>query len=303
MRGLAPKNFKQGIDFEGVVYGLSGKNTIVALIKLSWFPLRRFLRRGKRCLKYLIYWLYLLVPFALVCAAVLTIAAIAGAISANEIPSIAISIVLGSFLLLVIKDIWDKETTRNRTLNEQLEVYNLYIYKVERGLSAITRLYGIPLPHEASSPLSQEVSRDLFIEKIRSSKFQKNNLEKHVMIKQCVHLARAFAKLESEMEHFEFIDINDSNLGLNFQLSQEGIQALSDSSLTGNIETAPDDIIGIVNSSFHIFACLRRPWRYPMDIRHKAALEKWLKGNCLWSKPHFLGTSEHDQKPSNKTGH
>ncbi len=174
---------------------------------------------------------------------------------------------------------------RNRTLNKQLEVYNLYICKVEWGLSTIARLYGIPLSHEASSPLSQEVSRDLFIEKIRSSKFQKDNLEKHAMIKQCVHLARAFAKLESEMEHFEFIDINDSNLGINFQLSQESIHTLSDISLKGSIETAPDDIIDIINSSFHIFACLRRPWRYPMDIRRKATLEKWFKGNCLWSKP------------------
>ena len=135
--------------------------------------MRRFLRSGERCLKYLIYWLYLLVPFALVCAAVLAIAAIAGAINANEIPSIAISIVLGSFLLLVIKDIWDKETTRNRTLNKQLEVYNLYICKVERGLSIIARLYGIPLPHEASSPLSQEVSRDLFLEKSDLRSFRK----------------------------------------------------------------------------------------------------------------------------------
>lgn len=104
---------------------------------------------------------------------------------------------------------------RNRTLNKQLEVYNLYICKVEGGLSTIARLYGIPVSYEASSPLSQEVSRDLFIEKIRSSKFQKDDLEKHAMNEQCVRLARAFAKLESEMEHFETIDINDNKQSRN----------------------------------------------------------------------------------------
>lgn len=262
------QNIIKGIGFKGTLYGLSGKNTAIALIKLGWFPFRRFLRLGRRYFEYLQYWIYLFVPFAIICGAILIIAVLTKTIGVNEIPSMAISITLGSFLLLVIKDIWDKETTRRKTLKRQLEVYNSSMHAIEQELRAAVEAYGVTLPREAFCPFSSEASSEAFNGLMLSSKLQ----------------ARDFSELNSEIDRFDFIGTGSGNLRINFQFVQEDIQTLSNSSAKDDIDSVRKSITGVVNSSFHIFACLRKPWRYPMDIKRNVSLEKWLNCKCLWSK-------------------
>lgn len=278
------QNIIKGISFKGTLYGLSGKNTAIALIKLGGFPFRRFLRLGRRYFEYLQYWIYLFVPFAIICGATLIIAALTKTIGVNEIPSMAISITLGSFLLLVIKDIWDKETTRRKTLKRQLEVYNSSMRIIEQELRAVVEVYGVTLPREAFSPFSSEASSEAFNGLMLSSKLQASDLGRETTIRQCINLARDFSELNSEIDRFDFIGTGSGNLRINFQFAQEDIQTLSNSSAKDDIDSVRKSITGIVNSSFHIFACLRKPWRYPMDIKHNVSLEKWLNCKCLWSK-------------------
>lgn len=277
-------NIIKGISFKGTLYGLSSKNTAIALIKLGWFPLRHFLRLGRRCFEYLQYWIYLFVPFAIICGAILIIAALTKIIGVNEIPSMAISITLGSFLLLAIKDIWDKETTRRKTLKRQLEVYNSSMCIIEQELRAVVEAYGVTLPHEASSPFSSEASSEAFNSLMLSSKLQVSDPGRETAIRQCINLARDFSELNSEIDRFDFIGTESGNLRINFQFAQEDILALSNSSAKDDIDSMRNSITGIVNSSFHIFACLRKPWRRTMDIKHNASLEKWLNCKCLWLK-------------------
>lgn len=278
------QNIIKGISFKGTLYGLSGKNTAIALIKLGWFPFRRFLRLGRRYFEYFQYWIYLFVPFDIICEATLIIAALTKTIGVNEIPSMAISITLGSFLLLVIKDIWDKETTRRKTLKRQLEVYNSSMRIIEQELRAVVEAYGVTLPREAFSPFSSEDSSEAFNGLMLSSKLQASDLGRETTIRQCINLARDFSELNSEIDRFDFIGTGSGNLRIYFQFVQEDIQTLSNSSAKDDIDSVRKSITGIVNSSFHIFACLRKPWRYPMDIKHNVSLEKWLNCKCLWSK-------------------
>lgn len=45
----------------------------------------------------------------------------------RELGSVLLSVIFGSFILLVMKDIWDVEAQRHKVLVEQFDIYSEYL--------------------------------------------------------------------------------------------------------------------------------------------------------------------------------
>lgn len=91
-----------------------------------WFPGRRMLRRGLRIYRYLVSWIapFLLFSF-MVCAVYLALNKV-GLLGFNQAAIEAVGVIVGSFLLLFIKECWDLEHVRHAQLLAQWSTYIKY---------------------------------------------------------------------------------------------------------------------------------------------------------------------------------
>lgn len=251
---------------------------IVCLLKYFWLRLwfywRRLLRCLRRCASNMMYWMLLLVPFALVSFAVLVLLCHSSILSVEDAVSVAVSAFLGSYLLLVIKDLWDTEATRHRMLVEQ---YNLYYGSVHEATTLLRKLVaacGLRIDNDSFDPylsenLHEEYSRQIDRSDIASSVASEVELCGRKLIE-------AFSRLEGSMRGRMLIDSDGDALIDNFISTIDDIQDVVMAERLSDFSKMREALKGIVLSSYHIFACLRRPWRYPMDLRRSRMLENWL---------------------------
>lgn len=88
-------------------------------------------------------------------------------------------------------------------------------------------------------------------------------------------LIEEFIQLKGVLANRNFIDLNDSGLYINIYYTIDDLNQIKTTLDSSNSKYA-QDLTSVVLSSYHIFACLRRPWRYPMDTEKRIQLDAWL---------------------------
>lgn len=270
---------RKQLTYENMNYQLDYSGYLKARVKLLWFPLRRWLRRTRRCVTYLGYWIVLFVPFSIISALLLISFVNFGLIELDDIPSFVLSLILGSFLLLVIKDAWDREIKRHETLVKQYEIYASSIYSADSSLQRIAEDCGLTLRGNARFPLLTETCWNSYHEQLSSMEISTINLEKLQTDLLC--LKKTIMNLQGKMSVLPLIDNDDYSLDMNFNDTNMHIDNLQNAAASQDGVNARKHMQRIVSSSFHIFACLRRPWRYPIDINKQHALESWLDKHAV----------------------
>lgn len=104
----------------------------------------------------MMYWMLLFVPFAIVSFAVLALLCRSSILSARDAVSVAVSAFLGSYLLLVIKGLWDTEATRHRMLVEQYNLYYGSVHEITTLLRKLVAACGLRIDNDLFDPYLSE---------------------------------------------------------------------------------------------------------------------------------------------------
>lgn len=269
------------VEFDGRQYILSASWAICARVIIAFHHSRRLARACKRCLLYSLYWIPPFLLFATFCSLALFIFAFTNILSTSEVPSICVSVFLGAMPLLFIKDLYDKELERHKTLLLQRETYESSISSITFLLKDCLAFCSIQLREGDREPFRCEENFNDYMESIEgcSPHFPPDcNITRLT-----TELTKKYASLETSMSQTRFIDVNNCSLGYNFFLSHEDIRGLEQAANERDEELLKKSAKGIVCSSFHIFASLRRPWRYPKDIDTNKKTTQWLLSHCIRS--------------------
>lgn len=222
-------------------------------------------------------WLIFFIPFAIAFALGIVICLACGAIELIELGSLILSVIFGSFALLMMKDIWDKEKRRHEILAEQFEIYEQYLGFIQRKYSELLDLGNVILSFHARYPFENEAFSNLFVQEATKQKVTFSNMpQRNKVIEELID---EFVQFRGVLSYKHFIDFRSSNLFLNIHYTIEHLNSIKTLSQPTS-PTYADNIVGILLSSYHIFACLRRPWRYPMDSYKRRQLETWLANHA-----------------------
>lgn len=92
------------IEWRNARYEMALNDTLLFYIRRSWFRRRRLLRAGKRCMLRFKAWALALILFIAICMVLFSCAVFAGIASWNEVLFGLLSVSLGSFALLFLKE-------------------------------------------------------------------------------------------------------------------------------------------------------------------------------------------------------
>lgn len=165
-----------------------------------------------------------LLLFATFCSLALFVFAFTNILSTSEVPSICASVFLGAIPLLFIKDLYDKELERHKTLLLKRETYESSISSITSLLNDCLAFCSIQLRGGDREPFKCEENFNDYMESIEgcSPHFPPDcNITRLT-----TELTKKYASLETSMSRTRFIDINDCSLDYNFFLSYEDIRGL-----------------------------------------------------------------------------
>ena len=137
----------------------------------------------------------------------------------------------------------------------------------------------LTLRGNARFPLLTETCSNSYHEQLSSIEISTINLEK--LQTDLLYLKKTIMNLQGKMSVLPLIDNDDYSLDMNFNYTNMDIDNLQNAAASQDWVNAREHMQQIVLSSFHIFACLRRPWRYPIDINKQHALESWLDKHAV----------------------
>lgn len=225
----------------------------------SWFFFRRGMRMVKRFYRGLVTW-WVLVPFLPIAwLAYKWVSSVFPGPEAN-VPIEMLGIVLGSCILLSMKDFADSERRRHQMLEKQLRICNNYRWKLDNGLEKVQEILNLLTPtQEASSTHAGDLDSlsDEFLARLNS-------------------YANALEKLQDELGRSELADFSSSRFGRNVD------------QISGDILLARDCISGhdynrlssALNSMSYenkaIIDNLRTPWNYDNDKAHEKLIDNLL---------------------------
>lgn len=161
-----------------------------------------------------------------------------------------------------MKDIWDKEAQRHEALVKQFDIYSEYLSFVGQKYLELLELGNAVLSQDAKYPFENEKHFARFRMEMDNQAIVFYDLEKRNKVVD--ELIEEFIQLKGVLTSRDFIDLDDNGLYVNIYYTIDDlnrIKATLDSSNSKYVQ----DLTSVILSSYHIFACLRRPWRYPMD--------------------------------------
>lgn len=219
-----------------------------------WFPIRRAFRFLKRNMKEALSWIITSLIFLPLALAILYFFNL---IYANErllIPEQLIILILGSILIVSIKDLQDKENNRRSALNTQFRIYYNFKFSFEDTYKefilndescTVTQLKG---PSEETTDIVSKIER-------------------------LIPFANIFIQ---ELEQNDLIDWNDYD---SKQLYETHFKLLSlqnrlDSS---DLNIPVSEIKGFLKDLKLLIEATRKPWNYPIDVARNKMLEGFVR--------------------------
>ena len=255
------------VKYRGHSYELPFFRALGYHLREAWFPFRRLLRAIKRTVGFLGSWVSTLIVFVPICIGVFYILLCKEIICFNTAIVEFISIFLGSFLLLAIKEIRDSEARRRMVLRKQWEYYSSWCYELVDVLQDFFCHLGLTICSYAflnstddwESAFQSSTRTVSSPEKIGIDIEQINNI--NVII---IDTARDVGFIDWDVERAN--EYAKEIKRLTEKLSKDlksNCSILQDADYLGKQVVA---LLGLV----------RRPWRYRNDMAHRELVERYL---------------------------
>lgn len=242
-----------------------------------WFPWRRFLRAVKRCFLNLKGWAPVLAVFTPIAALVLLVLYRVGLISAGGAIVEFVLIFLGSFMLLAIREIREKEVARHKRLVNQWSFCSDLHMRMGKDLVAIGEPFGASFT--CWDALSGFGSINAALENA-SDLMEVTEEESNRMLDACDDLERAIASVRDEGRGIGFVDctLADDAPCLLFPAESE-MHDFKGKLQRMDYPITVDELGSLSDCCLWIVGDLRKPWRYASDNARRELLEKYIERN------------------------
>ncbi len=258
------------IRFENNSYELPFFRAISFHFQRAWFPARRLLRAVKRAVKSLASWGSTLLLFVPIFVVVLSGLVWWQFIKVPEAISEFCLLLLGSFLLLAIKEVRDREIRRHAVLKKQWSFYSEWHQELLASLLRLAECMGINIQGRYNF-LDSDDNVDVVIGSASA-------IEPDVS--RCSELLNRIRDIVSTIpsiaRDFEFVDWDafggSRYLFQSIQSQIESLPPLGEVDFEDKITWFRDLALSIL----HLLAIIRRPWRYRNDMAHRELLLRYV---------------------------
>lgn len=262
------------ITHRGMEYEMSFVHAIGLELHRAWFPLRRLLRAGKRALHRLSSWASTLLLFIPICLLVLAGLTYSGVLNIGDAVTEFASILLGSFLLLAIKEIRDSESDRGGILRQQWALYSRWKNALTRSLLHVARCVGCEI--KDWEILNSTDCLDKAIASIRFLRAQNGEWERGKMDEELFDISETIREMAEQARVIGFIDWNPSAASRwEFDNLSYQINSISEAHLWG--PDAKEQVRSLAYALLCLLALVRRPWRYRNDIARRELIDRYVE--------------------------
>lgn len=259
------------IRFENNSYEMTTACAILFYVQNAWFPARRFLRAIKRAVKSLASWGSTLLLFIPIFVGVLSGLVWWRIIAVPEAISEFFLLLLGSFLLLAIKEVRDGEIRRHATLKKQWSFYSEWHQELLVSILRLAKSMGINIQgrHDfldsddaINAAISCATATDP--DAARCSEFLSN-------------IYVTVSTIPTTARDIQFVDWDafDGSRYL-FQDIQSRIESFP-SLEKDSFETRVSWLRSLAVSILHLLALVRRPWRYRNDLARRKLILRYVQ--------------------------
>lgn len=259
------------IRFEGDSYEMTIFHGLLFHLQHAWFPVRRLLRAVKRSAKSLASWGSTLLLFIPIFVGVLSGLVWMRFIKLSEAITEFCLLLLGSFLLLAIKEVRDREIRRHVILKKQWSFYSEWHQELLVSLLRLAKCMGIDISGrydflDSRGNIDAAINLAIAIEP--------NISHCSDFLTRINEIVSAIPNIARE---FEFVDWDAfGGSGYLFQDIRSQIESfppLGDSSF----EIRVSWLRGLAFSVLQLLALIRRPWRYRNDVARRELLSRYVQ--------------------------
>ena len=239
----------------------------------SWFGRRRFLRAAKRCIFSLKGWGVTLFVFAPIALLVMWVSILFSLINWEGALFEILSISLGSFLLLAIKEVRDAEKNRHERLIYQYKYYSNFRSGITQATIELLR----SLEYEGFGweAYNNYDSLQCNLNRLDSMRVFNNSNTAEVS-SACDKISQLIQELRDTILRVAFVDFEASpNNSWRYEEANRLLVVIKAPDQTCDITATT--ITELIRNLFYITASLRRPWRYQIDIARGKLMQDYVE--------------------------
>lgn len=241
-------------------------------IRQLWFPIRRARRATRRTVVELRGWLVTILVFIPIGAAILSAMVALGCMKPESAITEFVLMLLGSVLLLMIKETRDNAARRKAVLVEQWKHYVNCRSSLNADLCSLFHALGLSVDHWDMLASRECIERALSDATGSDVPIDDNALEE--ITRSIIDTVGRYIDLSINNE---WIDWDGDNATFIFERCLPGSLAEVRRNSNGGFEGRKNALKGLSDDLLRFVAILRRPWRYPVDVAHNQLLEKYLE--------------------------
>lgn len=251
------------VTYKGNKYELPLLCGMVFKIRQLWFPIRRMERAARRTVLELRGWLVTLLVFIPIGATILSVMVALGCMELESAITEFVLMLVGSVLLLTIKETRDNAARRKAVLVEQWKHYANCRSSLNANLCKLFHALGLRVDRWDMLASRENLERTLSDATCSDVSVDDNALEE------------ATCSIFDIVEHYidlsiknEWIDWDGDEASFIFESClPRSLTAVRSSSKEG-FEERKRSLSGLSDDLLRFVAILRRPWRYPVDVAH-----------------------------------
>lgn len=260
------------VTYKGNRYGLPLLSGMAFKIRQLWFPMTRIARAIRRTVLELRGWLVTLLVFIPIGAAVLSAMVALGYLAPESAITEFVLMLLGSVLLLTIKETRDNAVWRRAVLVEQWKHYANCRSSLNANLCKLFHALGLRVDRWDMLASRENLERALSDATCSDVSVDDNALEEATC--SIFDIVERYIDLSIKNE---WIDWDGDEASFIFESClPRSLTAVRSSSKEG-FEERKRSLSGLSDDLLRFMAILRRPWRYPVDVAHNQLLEKYLE--------------------------
>lgn len=260
------------VTYKGNKYELPLLCGMVFKIRQLWFPIRRMERAARRTVLELRGWLVTLLVFIPIGAAILSVMVALGCMELESAITEFVLMLVGSVLLLTIKETRDNAARRKAVLVEQWKYYANCRSSLNANLCDLFHALGLSVDQWDMLASRERLRKTLSNATCSDVSIDDNALEE--IIQSIIDTVGRYIDLSIKNE---WIDWDGDEASFIF----ESCLPRSLSEVRRNSKRGFEDrkyaLNGLLDDLLRFVAILRRPWRYPVDVAHNQLLEKYLE--------------------------
>lgn len=260
------------VTYKGKKYELPLLRGIVFKIRQLWFPIRRMERAARRTVLELRGWLVTLLVFIPIGVAILSAMVALGCMELEAAITEFVLMLVGSVLLLMIKETRDNAARRKAVLVEQWKQYASCRSSLNTDLRNLFHALGLSVDHW-DVLASRERLRKTLSDATPSDVFIDDNVLEGI-VRSINDTVGRYIDLSIKNE---WIDWDGDEASFIFESCLPGSFDEVRRNSKGGFEERKNALNRLSDDLLRFVAILRRPWRYPVDVAHSQLLEKYLE--------------------------